>query len=216
MKKIFLLIVVINILTFSQTPIKVDFLFTGSHFQQQVKQAVGEERGQRLVYEFNVGLHAAGLYKFHENISGGLYFRFDRGWRNLANFDGFDSDGKTKVKDGIGGGYTEFWFGPMLQFNYKFLFFDAGYALIGIRKDGARTDIPSVSGDVEKALNINPKIAFLFSLGAEFPINEKLNINVKIEYRARYYDKRGDEPFLNNIDHGTQGVLPMIGVSYSF
>src|SRR5687767_6289948 len=42
---------------------QVELGVTFAHFQQQVKRAVGDPRGQRLILETEIGLHALGVYR---------------------------------------------------------------------------------------------------------------------------------------------------------
>ncbi len=209
-----------NILLYSQTESVHKFIteagITFSHFQQQVKTEIGAERGERLTNEFQIGLYTAGAYRFYEFFAAGIYLRYDRGQRYLANFDGFDQSGKTLVKDRIGGTYTEFWAGPVVHFFYKQLKASFGYGLFGLRKDAARNDIPSTTGDVESAFKLDPSFAWLFSLGGSFSVIESLDVLFSLEYRARYYNSRDGNKLANDINHGTQSISPLFGVVYSF
>lgn len=217
---IFLALYSCNTLLYSQTGSEHTFFteagITISHFQQQVKTEIGTERGERLTNEFQLGLYSSGAYCFNEYIAAGIYLRYDRGQRQLANFDGFDQSGKTLVKDGIGGTYTEFWSGPILHFFYKQLRASFGYGLFGLRDDTAREDIPSITGDIESAFKLDPSFAWLISLGGRFSVIESLDINISLEYRARYYNTRGGNDLRDNINHGTQSISPLFGVIYSF
>jgi hypothetical protein len=56
----------------------------------------------------------------------------------------------------------------------------------------------------------------LISLGANVPITESLEIILKAEYRPRYYSKRGGEPIVGNIEHGTQSIAPLIGLAWTW
>lgn len=222
--KILKLILFASLLTschlLSQQDDRIRFITEGgitlSHFQQQIKTEIGAERGERLTNEFQIGFYTSAAYYLNEYFAAGLYFRYDRGQRQLANFDGFDDSGRTLVKDGIGGTYTEFWTGPILHFFYKQLRASFGYGLYGIRDDTARDDIPSESGNIESAFRLDPSFAWLISLGGRFPVGESIDINISIEYRARYYNTRGGENLQNDINHGTQSISPLIGVNYYF
>jgi hypothetical protein len=189
------------------------FVFT--HFQQQIKANIGDPRGQRLVEENMFGLILSGTYAIHRMFALGAYAHFDRGKRALARFDGFDDEGKTQVRDYIGGYYTEFWFGPLAQFRWRTLTVEAGYALVGSRKDDGRSDIPTENGSTEGAFSTHPTIAWMFSLGAGVPLHANLDLTVKIQYRARYYHRRGGERLIDDIDHGTQSIVPLIGLAWS-
>jgi hypothetical protein len=74
MKLVFLL----AILTFqsfsqSQSFFSFDGGFIISHFQQQIKQKVGDPRGERLVHENEFGFLFSGRYHFNDNLSAGLF-----------------------------------------------------------------------------------------------------------------------------------------------
>jgi hypothetical protein len=187
---------------------------TISHFQQQVKRAVGDVRGQRLVNEFHLGLALSGGYRIHEYIHAGMFVRADRGERYLARFNGFDAQGRTQTKDGIGGTYSELWIGLLLQLQWKQLSLDLGYAPYGSRLDNARGDIPNDDGITDGAFSLHPTIAWLISLGGNFSLVDNLDAVIKIEYRPRYYSKRGGVTLLNDIEHGTQSIVPVFGIAY--
>ncbi|MFO7448347.1 MAG: hypothetical protein R6W90_18450 [Ignavibacteriaceae bacterium] len=186
-----------------------------THFQQQVKPKVGEPRGERLVNEFQLGLLLSGTYSFTDYFAAGLFLRIDRGERAAAVFDRFE-DGKAVTESEVGGVYNEFWFGPLLQFRWKLLSAEIGYALVGIRDDDGRRDIPSATGNNSDAFTTLPAIAWLFSIGGNFPVMDNFDIIIKIEYRNRYYNERGGEPLVNDIEHGTQSISPVFGVGWSF
>lgn len=185
-----------------------------SHFQQQVKQEIGGVSGNRLVDETAIGLHATGLYSLQDFLAVGVFVRADRGNRHAARFAGFDSEGRTQVRDAIGGHFTELWVGPLAQLRWKLLSLDIGYGALGMRTDDARHDLPSSTGDTESALATNPAVAWLAALGANVPVVDNIDIVLKIEYRFRYYTKRGGNPLAENIEHGTQSISPLLGVAY--
>src|SRR5690606_33112423 len=141
----FISLLLINNLAFPQSKSKfsLDGGLTISHFQQQVKQDVGDPRGERLVHEYEFGFLLTGRYKLNDYISVGIFVRTDIGKREAALFDGFDIEGKTIVKNQLGGNYTEIWLGPEVMFRWKQLFAEVGYGLVGIRSDEGRDDIPS-------------------------------------------------------------------------
>ncbi len=207
--------------TFAQSTEKQNRYFTEagitlSHFQQQVKSEIGAERGERLTNEFQIGFYGGAAYKFNEYFGAGIFLRYDRGQRQLANFGGFDQEGKTVVEDKIGGTYTEFWMGPVVHFFYKQVRASFGYGLFGTRDDNARKDIPSKTGDTDSAFSLDPSFAWLFSVTGMFTIIDNLNLAITLEYRARYYNTRGGNKLQNNINHGTQSITPLFGITYGF
>jgi hypothetical protein len=196
--------------------LRIEGGLTLSHFQQQVKAEIGGDRGQRLVYEESIGFVLTGGYRIHNLFYIGLYSQYDGGKRTLALFDGFDDEGRTRVRNTLGGVYREFWFGPLVQFTWKTLSVEWAYAAIGMRSDDGRKDIPAADGDVSKAFRTHPTIAWMFSVGAAVPVLEQIDLVVRIQYRARYYNKRGSKDLIDNIDHGTQSISPLIGLSWRF
>jgi hypothetical protein len=60
------------------------------HFQQQVKTEVGAVRGERLVFETEVGLGLAGSYDLTEWLAAGAFVRVDLGTRRAGQFSGLD------------------------------------------------------------------------------------------------------------------------------
>ena len=186
-----------------------------THFQQQVKPEVGDPRGERLVNEFQLGFLISGTYSITEYFAAGLFLRVDRGERAAAVFDRFE-EGKAVTSNEVGGVYNEFWFGPLLQFKWNVLSAEIGYALVGLRDDDGRRDIPSSTGNNSDAFSTSPLIAWLFTVGGNFPILDNLDIIIKLEYRNRYYTKRGGNPLFNNIEHGTQSISPIAGIGFKF
>lgn len=185
-----------------------------SHFQQQVKQEVGGVTGNRLVDETALGLHVAGTYSVHDIVAVGVFARAERGNRHAARFAGFDSEGRTQVRDAVGGHFAELWLGPLVQLRWKLLSLDIGYGAVGIRSDDARQDIPSSTGDTESALTTKPALAWLVALRANVPVVDRLDAVLAVEYRFRYYTERGGNPLVGNIEHGTQSITPLLGVAY--
>ena len=219
MKKITVLVLILVVckpaMSQEKSLFSVDGGFIISHFQQQVKQEVGDPRGERLVHENELGFLISGRYFINDYLSAGLYLRIDLGKREAALFDGFDPEGKTKVTNELGGNYFELWFGPEVMFHWKQLFAEIGYGLVGIRDDDGRNDVPSNTGNTSGSFSTDPSIAWMLSIGGFIPVYEKLNVMLKIEYRLRYYNERGGNPLINNIDHGTQSISPIIGVTYT-
>ncbi len=218
MKKTFILCFVIQSLCVSKEPTnwRVEGGVIFSHFQQQIKRAVGDPRGQRLINEFQIGGLISGSYRIHDFIYLGIFTRVDRGERYMANFSGFSAEGKTQTKDGIGGTYTEFWIGPIVQLQWKQLIFDLGFAPYGKRNDNARNDIPNNNNATNGSFSLHPTIAWLISLGGSFDVLDNIDLLIKIEYRPRYYSERGGSILINDIEHGTQSIVPVFGIEYLF
>lgn len=187
---------------------------TFAHFQQQVKQEIGGARGERLVNETALGLHAGAGYDILDWLSGGIYVRTDFGERTAARFSGFDSLGRTVTEGALGGSYSEVWIGPYARFAWNHLSAEVGYGALGIRSDDARSDLPSSAGDTSSSFRTSPSVAWLVAVGAFVPITSDLDLTVKAEYRVRYYVSRGGDDILEGAEHGTQGLAPFIGIAY--
>jgi hypothetical protein len=202
--------------SFAQTEerkIRVEGGLTVSMFQQQVKTEIGGARGERLVLESQFGLAASGTYRVLDFVSAGLFVRGDFGSREHARFDGFNAQGRAKVTNAIGGSYSEFWIGPLVQFFWRQLFVDFGYAVVGIRSDDGRTDLPSTTGDVTSALKTSASVAWLFGFGGNIELCANLDVVLKLDYRIRYYNQRGSNPLVGNAVHGTQSLAPFVGIA---
>jgi len=185
-----------------------------NHYQAQVKAEVGDPRGERLVNIFEIGINVIASYKWNDWIASGLFLRVDRGQRDMAIFNGFDEDGKTTIRDKVGGTYSEVWFGPIIQAYWKQFTLELGYGAIGLRKDNGRADIQNSAGENYGSFRIHPSIAWLVNTGGFIPLTEEIDVSIKIEYRGRYYLERGGKKLLNNIDHGTQSIVPVIGLRW--
>lgn len=200
-----------------EMPWRIDGGVTFSHFQQQVKAVVGDPRGERLVNETQFGIMAMINCRIWEYAFVGAFLQFDRGNRHAARFAGFDPvTGRTVTKDKIGGNYDEFWLGPMIRAEWKQLFGEFGYGLIGMRDDDARADLKSTSGDSTGTISLDPRVAWYAGIGGAISIMEKLDLVVRMEYRLRYYKEREGKPFAGNFEHGTQNITPYLGVRWRF
>lgn len=195
---------------------RMDTGLTVSRFEQQVKTEVGTEPGQRLVEETQIGLLHLLTYRFWGPLSAGGYLQVDRGERQAARFAGFDADGKTVVAEEVGGAYTELWMGPLIRAEWRAAFVEVGYGALGARHDDARTDLPTTNGDTNGALRTHPTIAWLFTIGGTLPVTEDLGVALRLEYRIRYYVRRGSSPLADDVVHGTQNVTPFAGVAWRF
>lgn len=209
-----LLIISNNVLAQNDQEWLIESAFTFNHYQAQVKAEVGDPRGERLTNIFELGLNFSGSYKWNKWLATGLFLRVDRGQRDMASFDGFDTDGKTTIKDKVGGTYSELWFGPVIQTFWKQFTLEVGYAAVGLREDNGRNDIPDSAGETAGVFSINPSIAWMVNIGGFISLTEDLDVILKLEYRGRYYLERNGKNLINNIDHGTQSIVPLLGVRW--
>jgi hypothetical protein len=193
----------------------VDVGLTGGHFEQQVKTEVGGERGEKIVVDTHLGVHSFATYRIWGPLSLGLFTQLDVGERSQGRFAGFDAQDRTQVDKQTGGTYTEFWVGPVLRGQWRALFAEVGYGAFGVRDDEARDDLPDESGSTDSALRTSPTIAWLAAVGAGVPLTDHFDAILRLEYRVRYYDQRGDKDLADDIVHGTQGFTPFVGLAWS-
>ena len=190
---------------------RFDTGLTLTRFEQQVKAEVGGEWGERLVEEFGVGLLGAASYRCWGPLSVGLFTRFDFGSRKEARFQAVE-EGRAVIVSEVGGAYTELWVGPFVRAQWMTLFVELGYGAIGIRDDDARDDLVNENGDTESALKASRAVAWILDLGGGVPLTEALHLALRMEYRVRYYDRRGSS-LADKLVHGTENFMPFIGLA---
>jgi hypothetical protein len=212
---LFILILLLSTNLFSNENLLVEFAGTYYTFEQQVKPNVGDPLGEHLYDNSHVSFELSSYYKFNNYVAIGLYSRYDFGRRESSVYDRIE-DGKAVTKNVLSGRYYEFWLGPSLRLMYKHFFFDFGYALIGLRNDTGRDDLPDINGDTSGSFNIDPSVAYKFDLGASVEVIEKLDLIIKMQWQLRYYNQRGGNDLIDNLHHGTQNISPFIGLRYSF
>ena len=192
--------------------IRIDTSATFSRIEQQAKTEVGAPRGERLVEDTELGTHLTVTYEFGQHFAAGLFGQFDIGARRAGRFAGFDDSGETTLVDKSGGRFSELWIGPIIRGKYRFAFAELGYGLATFRRDRGRTDLPTSSGDTGSAFRTLPTVSWSMSIGAQFPVTETLDVSARLNWRIRYYDRRGSGPLADDIVHGTQSFQPFLGM----
>ncbi len=193
---------------------RIDGGLTFSRFEQQVKSEIGGATGERLVEQTDFGLALLGSWRFWGPFSVGLYTQLDVGSRGAGNFKALDADNKTVIEDETGGSYTEFWMGPFVRAQWRTLFLEVAYAPLGIRSDDARADLPTADGDTDTALRTSYSVAWYAALGGGVPVTDALEVVMRLEFRVRYYNRRGSDKLADELVHGTQNWTPFVGVAW--
>jgi hypothetical protein len=193
---------------------RLDGGLTFGHFEQQVKSEVGGLRGERLVTETQLGVGLIGSARVWRFLSAGLFARLDVGARRAGRFAGFDEEGRAVVSPEVGGGYRELWLGPITRAQWRRLFVELGYGLLALRGDDARGDLPASDGDSRSAFRGSPAVVWLLALGGDIPLLPRLDLALRVEYRIRYYDRRGGDALAGEIVHGTQNLTPFVGLVF--
>lgn len=191
----------------------VDAALGFSRFEQQVKSEVGGASAEPLVQEQSGSLALTATYRVAPFLRLGLFAEVDVGRRAVRSFLQLDPEGTPLVTEARGGSFRELWFGPLLRLQWRMLFFDAGWALVGRRWDDARLDLPDADGDSAAPLRTSRRIAWRFGLGAEVPLVEGVTLSLRVQYRVRYYDRRR-RALANDVVHGTQGISPSVGIMW--
>lgn len=194
---------------------RVDAGLAFSHFEQQIKVEIGGARGEKLVTDSELGLNVFATYNPLAYLGVGMFAQANIGRRDAARFERIGADNKTVTTGEVGGGYQELWVGPLLRGQYKTLFAEVGYGF-GARDDDARDDVPSRSGQTETVLYTSPTVSWLFAVGAGVPLTPSLQAVLRVEYRVRYYNRRSDGLLADNLVHGTQNLLPFVGLGWTF
>jgi hypothetical protein len=194
---------------------RLDAGLTYARFEQQVKSEIGTEAGERLVTQTEFGLLSLLSYRFWGPLSAGGFMQLDAGERQAARFAGFATDGRTQVSDRIGGAFYELWMGPFVRAEWRQLFVEVGYGAYAARHDAARDDLATESGATDGLLRTHPTIAWLFALGGTVPVTAALAVALRIEYRIRYYTRRGGDALDDEIVHGTQNITPFLGIAWT-
>lgn len=186
---------------------------TYSSFEQQVKSEVGGTSVEPLVVDRAFGLHVTATANLWRFIRFGIFFQIDAGKRSAARFEGL-VDGEPEVTQLAGGRYWELWLGPLLRLQWRFLAAEIGYGLVGARRDRARDDLPNRTDGTGDAFRTSPRVAWHFALAAYAPVHREVDIVIRVQYRVRYYDRRGGVGLSEGVVHGTQNLTPTIGVAW--
>jgi hypothetical protein len=197
-----------------EPPVRLDAGLTFSRFEQQVKTDLGGARGERLVEEFQLGFAHALTYRVWRFVHLGGFMQLDLGRREAARFAGFGADGAPVTEGRVGGRYVELWMGPLVRLEWRRVFGELGYALYGARRDDARDDLPSDTGDRTGTLRTSATVAWSFAVGGRVPLAEHLDLVLRLQYRIRYYDERRGVPLAGGAVHGTQNFTPFVGVAW--
>ncbi len=48
------------------------------------------------------------------------------------------------------------------------------------------------------------------------PASDELSVALRVEYRVRYYNRRGGHALADDTVHGTQNLTPFMGVAWAF
>jgi hypothetical protein len=195
-------------------PIDVRSGLALSYFEQQVKSEIGGFGTTNLVDNVELGLNIDGAYRLPYGLSVGLFLRGDFGFRGSSEYRGLDGGGNAQVQRVSGGHFAELWIGPLVRFEYWKLFAQLGYGAFGVRRDLAREDLPDENGSTSGTFRTSPSVAWTLALGGTVPLTQSVSLLLQLEYRIRYYDRRGGTDLRDGAVHGTQNMNPFIGVQW--
>lgn len=192
---------------------RLEAALTFNRFEQQVKSEVGGTSVDPVVQESSVGVAFTATYNVWRFFRLGLYAQLDAGNRSAGRFTGLDAEGNPVVVS-EGGRFLELWLGPVLRVQWRGLFAELAYGALGVRRDRARDDLPDEDGDVDGLFRVSPRVAWSFGLGAFVPVHANVDVVIRLQYRVRYYDQRGGSSLANDVVHGTQNLVPFVGVAW--
>ena len=187
-----------------------------SLYTSAVERGTDGESNKQLVVDSSFGLYGAATYRVWGPISLGLFGQFESGNRRAGEFTGeFDENDSSKALVGprTGGNYWEFWFGPLIRAQYKGVFAEFGWGAVGIRNDEGRPDLPEVDGGTG-TFRTDPGLAWLIGIGGALEIADPIQLILRINYRIRYYTTRGGDDFQDGVAHGTQDIIPFVGLAW--
>lgn len=182
--------------------------------QEQTRGSSGQSGG-KLFQDLQAAALLSGTRSLTFCFDAGLFFLFEQGLRSAAQFNGVDASGTPGTRDKLSGTQTTYWFGPIIRGNYRWAFLEAAYIAFGRRSDTAYPTLASTGGSRD-AFRTHPLKSWLFSAGFGVPMNEALDLVVRVEYRYLYYNRRGSEKLPNDIVYGNQSIRPHIGVAWRF
>ena len=182
-------------------------------YTSAVEVTTAGESNRRLSNDMSLGLHAAATWRIWGPFALGVYGQFETGNREYGHLMDVVDDVTVVSLDG-GGSFREIWVGPLLRVQWKSVFAELGWGPLGFRFDDGRTDLPA-AGRTDGAFRTTPSIAWLFGVGAAVPLIADLELVMRLNYRIRYYEVRGGEPLDGRLAHGTQDVIPFIGLAWA-
>lgn len=183
-------------------------------YTSAVERGTDGESNKQLVVDSSFGLYGAGSYRVWGPFSVGLFTQFETGDRRSGEFTGeFDENDVALVGERFGGTFWEFWFGPLIRAQYKGVFAEVGWGLVGLRNDDGRDDLAGEDGNTD-TFRSDPATAWLFGIGGAIPIADPFELILRLNYRIRYYTTRGGEDLTQGTGHGTQDLIPFVGVAW--
>ena len=184
-------------------------------YTSAVEMGTDGESNDQLANDFSFGLFASASWRFWGPFSVGLYVQFEAGNRKYGTFTGDVVDGVAIVDRQGGGGFSETWFGPLVRAQWESLFLEVGWGPLGFRSDDGRVDLPA-GGEASGAFQTTPSTAWLIGIGAAVPLLLDLELVMRINYRIRYYESRGGDDLDGGLAHGTQDLIPFVGLAWAF
>ena len=182
-------------------------------YTSAVEVSTSGESNRRLTTDMSGGFVAAATWRVWGPFAVGVYAQFEAGERSFGHFSEV-RDGVAIVEGDGGGGFRELWFGPLLRFQWKSVFAEVGWGPAGFRWDSARTDLPA-GGAASGAFRTTPSIAWLLGIGTAVEIWGDFELVLRLNYRIRYYEVRGGRDLDEGLAHGTQDIIPFIGLAWA-
>lgn len=136
-------------------------------------------------------------------------------WFHVGLFVDFD-----KTFDDVSGTTADAWeldVGLLVRLEpLDWLFFNIGYMPLMLRSDSSRTDLPNTKGATDGTFLGSHTVAFLVGAGVQLELSRHVDLFFKLDYRIRYFVKRGGEDLAGGKEYGGQSFYPYLGAAYTF
>lgn len=74
--------------------------------------------------------------------------------------------------------------------------------------------MPAADGGTDGAFSPELSVRWIAAVGGTVRLRDGLDLVLRLQWRIRYYDERGDKPLMDGIVHGTQEIRPLVGIAW--
>lgn len=142
-------------------------------------------------------LDTAALYKGWYGFSPGLFLKYDV----VIN--------RTPAE--------EINLGLLLRYTFlEHFWLQGGYMFLMRRWDSDRVGLVNTAGNNTGTFEGSHSKAWMFGLGAQYPLSEQLFLTGKLDVRIRYFDARAGQALANGAEYGGLSFSPYVGLAYLF
>lgn len=172
-----------------------------SYDERQIESPTQDLRVRR-----DITLHLGGTALFHifRGFSAGLHLGWDRTFH------------RGQV-DGAGQSAWELWLAIVARYTFgRYFFAQLGYMPLQVRSDETRTELVNTRGENTGLFLGGHRVAWLFGVGGQLPLSERVGLFARLDFRVRYFGTRGGAALAGERELGGISITPMLGAAYSF